>query len=363
MALWKDGDKWRWEFRHLGQRYWGTGYAKRSDAREAMEAERKKAKEKKAETAMVFSEVANLYLDYCERRHPIKEYKYKALVFQRFMAFYGITSEEDDKMVFSKITPEQILRFLNSRPTNVNYNKHFVRLQSLWSHARDILRIIDTRDNPFLFLKQLPHTPEKGPIPTEEEVLRLIMAADPKTDERALVLTCLYTWGRIDEILRLRWSNVNLERREMSLYSRKNREGGFRERKVYMNDDLLGLMKRLWKQRQQDKWVFFNPKSGNRYMARPKLMKGIIRRINKAEEKKAKKDPEYKPSFVQEFGFHALRRFGATYAKDRLKAESKTVQDILGHQALSTTERYLGSIPASQVEVMRAMEGRFKVNE
>jgi integrase len=363
MALWKDGKSWRFEFSHKKKRYWGTGYYSRDDARKACEKLREKVKRLSGPRGqMTFNEAAESYLVYCQRRHPSKEYKFKALVFRRFSEYFEETGVPPGKLLIAKITPEQILWFLASRPTNSSYNNHCVRLQSLWSYARDVLRIIDYLDNPFRSIKKLPHNPQKGFIPAEKDVLRLLMASDPIT-ERPLIKVILYTWARIDEVLRLRWDDVNMENKEITFYCRKNQQGSFRERRVFMNDELMTVMRRLYMRRIQDEWVFYNEATGTRYNTRPRVMKSIICRINAAEKEKVKKDPSRKPKFVRDFGFHALRRFGATYAKDRLKAESKTVQDILGHASLATTERYLGSIPASQREVLKAMEGRFATNE
>ncbi len=44
---------------------------------------------------------------------------------------------------------------------------------------------------------------------------------------------------------------------------------------------------------------------------------------------------------VRAFGFHALRRYVATYLSDKEKIATKTIQKILGHTSEATTERYL----------------------
>jgi len=47
---------------------------------------------------------------------------------------------------------------------------------------------------------------------------------------------------------------------------------------------------------------------------------------------------------VQEFGFHALRRYVASVLADTHKVSAKTIQRILRHKNLSTTERYIKKI-------------------
>lgn len=346
MALWRDPERgdWRYEFQFRKVRHVKCGFTSKAEAlaaREAARAELKAGKSKRPATPI--QDMITQYLTFCEKRHPPKEFKYKTLVFNRFLDYLGPHGKERP---VSDITPVDITGFLNTRPTNVNYNKHLARLKSLYTYGVNVLRLLDPPDNPCLFLKELPHESARGYIPSETEILRIIMVSDPIT-ERPLIVTALLSWGRIDELLRLKWRDINLESRELTLRCRKNQAGVYRERKVWMNDTLFETMKRLWSARGQNTWVFFNPKTRTRYTARPRLMASIIRRANETGDK------------IPHFGWHALRRFGATYAKDRLKAESKTVQGILGHSALSTTERYLGSIPASQEEVMRGMEGLF----
>ena len=42
-----------------------------------------------------------------------------------------------------------------------------------------------------------------------------------------------------------------------------------------MNEDLEQVLWGLWQKREQDKWVFYNRKTGTRYLYRPKLMKTV----------------------------------------------------------------------------------------
>jgi integrase len=83
----------------------------------------------------------------------------------------------------------------------------------------------------------MPHIPAKKHIPAEEEILRLVMAADPETG-RPLIQVILHTLGRIDEVLRLTWEDVNFDRRTVTLYTRKRKDGAFESDEMPMNGDL-----------------------------------------------------------------------------------------------------------------------------
>ncbi len=51
-----------------------------------------------------------------------------------------------------------------------------------------------------------------------------------------------------------------------------------------------------------------------------------------------------KRASVKQFGFHALRRFFASYYADKGKVSAKGIQRILRHNNLATTERYIHNI-------------------
>jgi integrase len=108
-------------------------------------------------------------------------------------------------MPLTEITPHIVHKYLKTRHSNHNYNVHRKEIRALFNFAINHLEIINY--NPVRKLEVMPHTADKKHIPIEEEVLRLIMAADPKT-ERPLIQVCLHTLGRIDEILRLTWEDV-----------------------------------------------------------------------------------------------------------------------------------------------------------
>ena len=50
----------------------------------------------------------------------------------------------------------------------------------------------------------MPQTPKSKYIPPEDVILKLIMVADPETDEQDLLLVVIHTLGRIGEVLRLK---------------------------------------------------------------------------------------------------------------------------------------------------------------
>ncbi len=58
---------------------------------------------------------------------------------------------------------------------------------------------------------------------TEEEVNRMIDASKPG-EERASFVVMLHTWARPNEVCRLKWSEVDFDRMEITLWTRKRKE-------------------------------------------------------------------------------------------------------------------------------------------
>ena len=70
-----------------------------------------------------------------------------------------------------------------------------------------------------------------------------------------------------------------------------------------------------------------NRHNGKPFTTRHQFMKGLCKRAG-----------------VKSFGFHALRRYVASLLADTHKVSAKTIQRILRHKNLATTERYIHNI-------------------
>jgi integrase len=159
-------------------------------------------------------------------------------------------------------------------------------------------------------------------------------------EHRPFLLVLYHTLGRLDEILRLRWEDVNFEERTVTLWTRKRRDGSWQGDTLPMNEVCYITLHGLWRDRVQDSWVFLNPKTGNRYMRRPKLMKTICKRAG-----------------VRHFGFHAIRHYVASLLHDREKVGVAQVSKLLRHQNKATTERYLQVVDQASRDALATLEG------
>jgi integrase len=327
MGIWKDSTRkdWRYSFQYRGEIYAGGGHETRREAAAAREDRRKKIKSQKTQTGTAFSDIANQYLDEAERRFAAQTYRYKRHVYGCFIKHAGNIPVES-------ITEDHVSSYLSTLTSNNLFNVHRKDLSALFTWAQKVKRI--AIHNPCAAIDKMPHNAADKIIPSEKEVLAIIAASAPG-DDRDIILTCIHTLGRIDEVLRLRWQDVNFDLRSVTLWTRKRKGGEFEADTLPLNEALYSVLYARWKARKQDLWIFYNEKRETRYMHRPKMMRGICKRAR-----------------VPFYGFHALRHFMATMLSDKAKVSTPVVSALLRHKNIRTTEIYLHSANSALREAM-----------
>ena len=197
-------------------------------------------------------------------------------------------------------------------------------------------------ENPCFFLEKMPEPRFVRLIPTQEEMQRLLLAAG---ENRPLILVLYHTLARIDEVLRMRWGDVNFQDQTVTLWTRERKGGEWAADNIHMNQVLHDTLWGLWQHREQGEWVFFNADTGTRYMRRPKLMRTLC-----------------KTAGIRYFGFHPIRHYVASLLHDNKKVSLHQVSKLLRHQSKATTERYLQVIDPASREAMKTLESDFSAN-
>lgn len=359
MGIWKDKTRkdWRYSFQLQGQAYAGGGLESRREAMAAREERRKqiKASLKQTQRGMGFKEAASAYLDYSERKHAKATYEYKKLIYKTFLQSQG-------NLPIAEISPAIISNYLSTLPTNALYNARRKDLSAMFEWAIKTYKL--PMVNPCKDVDKMPHLYKVKAVPTEEDILKIIIAARPG-DEQDIIMCCIHLLGRIDEILRLTWPDVNFEKRAVTLWTRKRKDGAYEPDDLPMNDDLYLILKRKYDVRKNEKWAFFNEETGDRFYHRPKLMGALCKRagvdpvgVTKRKIGRGKKKGKYKDVPVY-YGFHALRHFMASHLVDSEKTSLKSVSNLLRHKSLKTTEIYIHSIDESVREAMTKIDGKF----
>lgn len=263
------------------------------------------------------------YLDYADR-FDRKTYLEKRLLVRRFLSH----SEIDPNTPTGAVDPDSILSYLESsrkeRGTNA-FNKDRKNLLAMWNWGGDILGL---QINPVARIKRIGHDRTPQFCPQTEDVLKVLMAANQ--EERTLLFCYLLTGTRKSEIFRWTWNDdINFERRESRLGTRKTRDGSMEFAWFPMSDFLYDLLWKWWSSRpiKDNSFVFVSTSNrhyGRPFTARRQFMKSLCRR-----------------AVVRAFGFQALRRYFASIMADNMKVSAKTIQRLLSHANVHTTERYI----------------------
>jgi len=149
---------------------------------------------------------------------------------------------------------------------------------------------------------------------------------------------------RAGDILRLRWSQVDLEKKTLTFNEQKKKN---RERIKILNNDMVDLLLQI-KQHNllkeiEPEYIFLGPE-GKKRAAKP------VRCIRKAFNTALKK------AGIKDFHFHDLRHTSASHLIMR-GAPMKAVQEHLNHSSPTMTNRYAHLSDKFQREQIEKLNG------
>lgn len=167
--------------------------------------------------------------------------------------------------------------------------------------------------------------------PEEEE--KILRHAAPYVQD--LVRFALNTGLRIGEIFSLRWENVDLKRKMITIFAPKT--GKLRE--VPLTDDAFKVLLAWWMGKRSE-FVFYNPDTGKPFVD---LKAGLSLACRKAG--------------VSGVSWHTLRHTFASRLVNR-GVDIVTVKELLGHSAITVTMRYAHTNLAAKRAAVEALNGR-----
>jgi len=163
--------------------------------------------------------------------------------------------------------------------------------------------------------------PQRLPVTLSADEVRRLLDAAPTLRQRA-IMEVSYSGGlRLGEVLHLKVTDIDSGR----MVIRVERGKGGKDRTVMLASSLLETLRAWWKQGKPRTWLF--PGQGGKRPLNPT----VVQRAFTVAKRAARID---KP-----VSFHSLRHSFATHLMES-GVNVRTIQALLGHRSLGTTERY-----------------------
>jgi integrase len=340
MSVFKDkrtGKTWMYHFWHEGEQYTKKGLKTRAEAAQK-EAERKRLLKSPPPTTPTSISVGTLvvrHIEYCQARMQKNTWRAKLRYFRQLIAALGTAEIPVDDI--GKAHLHDFFQQIAGKEGNKNANRHLKDIKALfnWGVENDLIKT-----NPCKAMRPFPEDKYRKYIPPPEDVDKVLMAAG---EEDMHLLICLYhTGARIGEVLGLSWEDVNFEKKSLSLWTRKRRDGQLEEDKQPMGETLSSILMHRWKHRNKASPFVFCQADGTAYsrFSKRRIMAELCTRAE-----------------VKVFGFHAIRHHVASIIADSKKASLGQIQRFLRHKRATTTELYLHEITRDQREIAELLDG------
>ena len=226
-----------------------------------------------------------------------------------------------DGRILSNISPSDIDDYKLYRQKQVKpatVNRELACLSHLFNLAKRQQRFFG--ENPVSISKLLPEHNQVERILNRDEETRLLESSSPAL--KAILLCALHTGMRKNEILSLKWDNVDLEKKIITLEHTNTKSK--KTRRIPINSTLRRIFLEQRLKAGSSNYVFLSTK-GSPYKRHDSLKQSYAGACKRA--------------YIEGLRFHDLRHTAATRMIES-GASIVAVSRILGHSDLKTTMRY-----------------------
>lgn len=255
--------------------------------------------------AITFGVLAEIYIEHA--KDTKKSWKRDITSLKNILPFF-----ENKRL--SEISPFNIVKYMQARRENVSgatVNRELALMKSMFNLA---IKWKKARSNPVKEVKFYKENPPRVRFLEVDEIARLLECCAPQL--KPVVITALNTGLRKNEILGIKWTDVDLERGIIYIDDSKGGE----PRQIMMNGFLLRTITKLQADSGSE-FVFLN-KHGKPYRD---ILPAFKRALRKAR--------------IYDFRFHDLRHtFASHLAMNRTPLQM--IQKLLGHKSPAMTTRY-----------------------
>ena len=311
MRIFKKGKKWYVDYTYRRKRYRKAVSRSKREAEWALhDIELKIVRREHLGVVerknILFEDCVEKYLVYSQANKSEKSYKRDDVILKLNLA-PEFTGKYLDEITAECIERYKIARLHEVKPATVNRElaclRHMLNKAIEWGYLMD---------NPMKNVAPMKTEPERVRYLELDEIQGLLAVCTEHL--RPIVLCALHTGMRKGEILNLKWSDIDLDQKTLTLEKTKTN----RRRTIPLSGILLQEVKRLPK---RSKYVFPN-QNGNPFT-------DIKRSFHTA----------LKRACIENFRFHDLRH---TFASHLVMSghNIRVVQQLLGHADIKTTTRY-----------------------
>lgn len=312
MGIFQKGDNWYIDYYVKGRRKRKKiGHSKKLALQVLKDVQLKIAKGEYLgvydEKKILFDDYALEYLAYSKANKAWTSYRRDQTNIACLMCFFK------GKYLY-ELTPQLIEQYKAKRlesvsPASVNRElsclKHMYTKAIEWGYVKI---------NPAKGVKKLKEPPGRLRYLNSDEIRALITACSDHL--RPIVVTALNTGMRKTEILRLRWAQVDLENRKITVINSKNNES----RIIPINQTLFNELSNLSKKSKGE--YLFSDGAGQPFSDIKRSFSTALRRAG-----------------IKDFRFHDLRHTFGSYLVMQ-GVDLRTVQQIMGHKDIKMTMRY-----------------------
>ncbi|MGD0274706.1 MAG: site-specific integrase [Syntrophales bacterium] len=275
-----------------------------------------------------FRELADDYVKWAERQRGFEK---KVYVIRQLVAEFGhYPLRRFDTRMIEQFQTER----LQKGHKHATVNRHVATLKHMFTKAVDWNMVEDGTLKRIRRAKLLEEDNRRLRYLSTDECRVLINACPPHL--RPVVITALNTGMRKEEILSLKWDNIDLKHGDNGFILLDRTKNGQR-REIPINttvkETLNGILRRI-----DLPYVFYDPKTGKRY--------GNIQRSFTTACKRAG---------IKDFHFHDLRH---TFASQLVMSgvDLTTIKELLGHKTLTMTLRYAHLAPSHKVRAVDILD-------